>query len=259
MADVLLRASGLTVGYADRTVLSAVHFELRAGERVVLLGPNGAGKSTLMATLGGVIPPLGGELKIQAQPLDQLAPQARAQRIAYVPQQEEPAFDFTVHDMVMLGRLPHRTAMFDTPNDEHLVQEALARVGAAQLAERGFRQCSGGERQRVLLARALAQDTPILMLDEPSSNLDLQAQGEMVQLLRDLGKAMVIALHDVNLALALADRAVLVGSGLVTEGDSMEGLIRSGRLSEHYAVPLMPVEEDGRIVGVIRPFESLTC
>lgn len=246
------------MGYPDRTVLTSVSFDLHAGERVVLLGPNGAGKSTLMATLGGVIPPLGGEVLSLGAPLGQLAPQVRARRIAYVPQQEEPAFDFTVHDMVMLGRLPHRTAMFDTPTDERHAREALERVGAAHLAERGFRQCSGGERQRVLLARALAQDTPILMLDEPSSNLDLEAQGEMVQLLKQLGKAMVIALHDVNLALAMADRAVLVGSGTVTGGDSMEHLLRTGRLSEHYGVPLMPVEENGRIVGVIRPFEPLT-
>jgi iron complex transport system ATP-binding protein len=214
-----LAARGLGFAYREGQGIEQIDLDLAAGEVVGVLGPNGAGKSTLVRALSGTVGPCRGSVTVLGDELASLPRRELARRIAVVPQ--EPVFDFpfTVLELVLLGRHPHLSGLaFESERDVALAHAALDRIGAGELASRPVDELSAGERQRVVLARALAQQSPILLLDEPSSFLDLRYQVELFDLLRALAgerRAVLTVLHDLNLAAEYCDRVILLAGGRI--------------------------------------------
>ncbi|MFJ3585299.1 ABC transporter ATP-binding protein [Streptomyces sp. NPDC090127] len=206
------------VSYENRLI--DADLTARPGETIGLVGPNGSGKTTLLRCVYGTLAPTGGSILLDGADLSALGPKARARRIATVPQDGATEFELTVHELVALGRSPHKRFWEgDTAADRTLAEAALARVGIAELAHRPYPTLSGGERQRALVARALVQDPALLVLDEPTNHLDIRYQLEVLRLVRDLGTTNLLALHDLNLAAAYCDRIYVLERGrVVTEG-----------------------------------------
>ncbi|WP_128977764.1 ABC transporter ATP-binding protein [Streptomyces roseicoloratus] len=241
-----LVTQGLAVGYrtrsprrghrAARAVLSGLDLEARAGELTVLLGPNGAGKSTLLRTLCGLLPPLGGRVHIGGVDLAHQPPAALARRLAVVLTDRVDAGLLSVRELAGLGRHPHTgfTGRL-TAADHAAVAWSLKAVGAGHLADRPASELSDGERQRVLTARALAQEPAVVLLDEPTAFLDVPSRVALTVLLRDLardkGLTVVVSTHDLELALRVADAVWLVDRDSGVHAGAPEDLIRSGAVA----------------------------
>jgi iron complex transport system ATP-binding protein len=219
-----VRTERLTVAYRGRPAISDIDIEIAAGERVALVGPNGAGKSTLLRAIAGLVEPAAGSVELGGVPLVQLDRLGIARRLAVVPQLPSLPFATTVEEVVALGRLPHEHPIRGLrPADRAAIASAIDRVGVGHLLGRDARELSLGERQLVLLAMAVAQDAPVLVLDEPTVHLDLRHQVEVMELLADLnrrdGTTIVAVLHDIGLAahffprIAVIDRGRLVADG----------------------------------------------
>ena len=220
-AAALLHAADLTFAYdATRPVLAGVSLAVPRGGIVGILGPNGSGKTTLLGLLGGIRRPTGGTITLDGRPLGSFTRRALATRIAVVPQETHLAFEYTVLEMVLMGRHPH-LGLFEVegPADVATARDALAAVNAAHLEDRDFMTLSGGEKQRVVIAAALAQATDVLLLDEPTSSLDLGAQLDIAQLLGRLnaerGVTVVVSTHDLGLASGICRDLVLLRHGRV--------------------------------------------
>jgi iron complex transport system ATP-binding protein len=219
-ARVAISATDLTAGYGDRTVLHGVSIDVQAGEMLAIVGPNGAGKSTLLKCLSGALRPWSGTVEVEGRPLGEYDRRAIARRLAMVAQENLVAFRFTVLEIVLMGRAPHLGAFhFETRHDLEIAHAALERFDLIALARRPIQELSGGERKRVFLARALAQDPHIALLDEPTAFLDLRHVAEIFARLRELrlerGLAVIATLHDLNAAALHADRVLLMKDGAV--------------------------------------------
>lgn len=244
---MVLTAQDLTIGYAhsraDKTVIAQdLNLELHAHELVCLVGPNGVGKSTLLRTLTGLQPALGGTLLIQGKPLEKYNNKAIARLVSVVLTAPVQVGAMKVRNLVGLGRFPF-TGLFDSrnPEDDAAVQTALEMTGAESLAERFVHELSDGERQRVMIARALAQEPMLLILDEPTAFLDLPGRVATMQLMRELahthGKAVLASTHDLDQAMHLADRMWLMGKdGAILQG-APEDLVLSGAFGTTFAQP----------------------
>lgn len=220
-----LRARDLHCTYrGNEWVLRGVNLHVSQGELVGILGPNGSGKSTLIQVLSGVLRPQRGVVELFGRPLAELSPREVARCVAVVPQDTHVEFPFSVLEIVLMGRAPYLAGFsFEGTDDLAAAERAMERTGVAHLARRAVQELSGGERQRVFLARALAQDTPLLLLDEPGAFLDLHHVVEIYDLLRDLleeGKSVVTVLHDLNLVSLYCDRVVLLHRGEVFRSGS---------------------------------------
>lgn len=231
----MLQAIDLSFAYAGRRasgqpVLDGVSLEVASGTIVGLLGPNGSGKTTLIRVIAGVLQPQSGSVLIDGSPIEQLTRRDVARRVAVVPQETHSTFDFSVMDMVLMGRYPHLGPFeLEGANDQEIARDALAATGTAGLAMRSFGTLSGGEKQRVVIATALAQASDMLLLDEPTAALDLRYQFEITALLRRLnterGTTMIVSTHDLNLAAALCDHVVLLRQGrVIAHGTTAETL-----------------------------------
>ncbi|CRY77257.1 Iron(3+)-hydroxamate import ATP-binding protein FhuC [Nocardia farcinica] len=197
-----------------RPVLTGVSFEVAPGEMIGVVGPNGSGKTTLLHVLAGVRRPRRGRVTVDGQPLHELPARQRARTVALVAQDERPPADLLVGEVVALGRTPYLPPWgAGSPAERQVVTDALAAVDLAGLAARPVHKLSGGERRRVLLARALAQDTPVLILDEPTNHLDITHQLDLLALARGLGRTVVTALHDLTLADRYCDRVLVLHGG----------------------------------------------
>lgn len=243
----MLKVENLTVSYGPRLVLHKVSLEVRSGEVLALIGPNGAGKSTLVRAVSGVIPLLGGKIRTNGEDLAALPPMQRARYLAVVPQAVSLPPAFTVWETAMMGRTPYLNFLGQaSASDEERVQHALERVAALDLAERRVGELSGGEQQRVLLARALAQSTPILLLDEPTAHLDLQYQINLMETVRQLahcdGLAVLIALHDLNLAARYADRVALLVAGEIKAVGMPRQVLTPDLISAAYHLPVQVIQ-----------------
>jgi iron complex transport system ATP-binding protein len=211
-------------------VLDDLSFEVERGSIVGLLGPNGSGKTTLLRIVAGMLPPRTGRVTLDGEPVWRLTRRDLARRLAVVPQDTHPAFDFPVLDIVLMGRYPHLGAFeLEGAADLEIARDALTATGTAELESRAFSTLSGGEKQRVVIASALAQASDVLLLDEPTASLDLGYQFEIAALLRRLnrerGVTMVVSTHDLNLAAALCGRVVLLKQGrMVAQGTTNETL-----------------------------------
>jgi len=218
----LLSAGNLRFAYRGSSsraaVLDDVSLSIERGEAVGILGPNGSGKTTLLKMLAGVLQPDAGVVRLEGTAISTMSRAAVARRIAIVPQETHPAFEYTVLEMVLMGRYPHLGAFeIEGPEDVRLARDALAATGTATLESRSFDTLSGGEKQRVVIAAALAQAADVLLLDEPTASLDLAYQLEIAALLtrlnRGRGCTLVLSTHDLNLAATVCDRVVLVREG----------------------------------------------
>jgi ABC-type cobalamin/Fe3+-siderophores transport system ATPase subunit len=242
----MLKIENLTVSYGPRRALEAVSLEVASGEVLALIGPNGSGKSSLVRAVSGVIPVEAGGVRTDGVDLLRLPPMSRARHLAVVPQAAALPPAFSVWELVLLGRTPHLNFLGQTSaRDEQIARQALERVDAFDLAGRRVGELSGGEQQRVLLARALAQATPILLLDEPTSNLDLHYQVSFMETVRSLahreGLAVLIALHDLNLAARYADRLALLVEGKIIAAGPPRQVLTPELISEAYHLPVQVV------------------
>ena len=218
----MLSAEQVSFRYAPDgpLVVDGVSVRLAEGALVGILGPNGSGKTTLLRLLSGTRRPSAGRVMLGGQPLDHLSRRDVARRIAVVPQETELAFEYSAMEIVLMGRHPHLGVFtVEGPEDIRIAREALAATGTAHLAERPFHELSGGEKQRVVIAAALAQSAALLLLDEPTASLDLGYQLEVSTLLQrlnqDHGVTMAISTHDLNLAAAICRELILMRDGRV--------------------------------------------
>jgi iron complex transport system ATP-binding protein len=226
----VIQVSNLWCGYPQRDVLRDLTFTIQAGEFVGILGPNGSGKTTLMLALSGVIGIRQGQIMIQGTPLQRLAHRERARRTAVVAQEGEVRFPFSCEEVVWMGRYPHQQRwQLETARDVQVVQRSMELTDAGVLAERLITAISGGEKQRVMMARALAQETPILLLDESTSALDIHRKLHIFKVLEQLnreeGITILAVLHDINLAALFCRRLIfLQGGEKVADGPPHEML-----------------------------------
>jgi len=225
MADQpVIAGKSITCGYDDRDVLHAVNVAVGEGEFLGLIGPNGSGKSTLLRALTGILPLRAGIVMLAGQPLDSYSRRQIAQRVAVVPQVSGSIFSFTVEDYVLMGRTPHLGRFqAQKPDDLHVAWQAMELADLTDLASRPVTELSGGELQRATLARAFAQQTDILLLDEPTAFLDINHQHEIFELLTRFNqnerKTIVCVSHDLNLAAQYCQRLIVLSDGRVhTQG-----------------------------------------
>jgi iron complex transport system ATP-binding protein len=238
-SEALVECRAAACGYPSRVVLKGIDLTLTSGSITALLGPNGSGKSTLLKSIAKLIPVLGGEILVTGQNVQALSYADLAQKVSFVPQEEQPAFGFTVRELVVMGRLPRSRGLFDTEEDHAAATRAMEAADCLHLQDRVVTEISGGERQRALVARALAQEAQVMLLDEPTSHLDVGHQLAILRLLKHLaakGMAILVAVHDLNLASMLADRAmVLSGDGIALAGPTQE-VLRDETLDRIYDV-----------------------
>ncbi len=242
----MLRIENLSVAYGSRRVLEDVSLEVNSGEVLALIGPNGAGKSTLVRAVSGIVPVQSGMVRTNGDDLLSLPPMQRARFLAVVPQVVSLPPAFTVWETVLMGRTPYLNFLGQvSAKDEEAAHRALQKVDALDLSDRRVGELSGGEQQRVLLARALTQSTPILLLDEPTTNLDLHYQESFMEIVRTLahadGLAVLIALHDLNLAARYADRAALLVAGEIKAIGTPRQVLTPRLISEAYHLPVQVI------------------
>jgi iron complex transport system ATP-binding protein len=244
----VLDVADLAFGFPGRRIGAGVTFALQPGTTLAVLGGNGAGKTTLLRTVLGLLPPLAGVVRIDGEPVGSMSPPARARRLAYVPQQHAPPFSFTVEHVVLMGRIARAPAFARPgPGDRAAARDALRRLGIDALATRAVTELSGGERQLVLIARALAQGAPMLVLDEPTASLDY---GNRVRVLRELdrlrgdGLSIVFSTHEPDHALVHADRALLLAGGAPLACDAAAVALTAENVSRLYGLRVELVAVD---------------
>jgi iron complex transport system ATP-binding protein len=238
-----LRAEGLRFAYpGGPLLLRDVGFALEAGQPLCLLGPNGTGKTTLLRCILGLERVGAGRIEVQGRNLGELRPAAAARLMAYVPQDTATVFPFAVFDVVLMGRSPHLRFMASpTPEDRRIVHDAMARLDIAYLAERRFHELSGGERQMVLVARALAQGARILVLDEPCAGLDIGNQVRLIRIVRALareGYSVLLTTHLPDHAFAIGGQVALLKDGQLRGPAPPEVLLASAELTELYGTAI---------------------
>jgi iron complex transport system ATP-binding protein len=243
-----LRVEKLCGGYRGKAVLHGVNFTLRPGEVVCLLGPNGCGKTTLFKMILRLLRPASGCIRLGEENIAGWSERRLARSFGYVPQAHTPPFAFLVRDVVLMARAAHLPP-FGAPgrSDENIASEALAMLGILHLAGRRYTEISGGERQLVLIARALAQDAPWLILDEPAASLDLANQMRVLRSVADLaarGFGVLMTTHDPTHAFLCASRAVLMHAGRIVASDTPQNALTDDALHEAYGVPLHVMESD---------------
>ena len=212
--NTMLATQNLGCALGKYPILNGVDLEVPEGEMMALVGPNGTGKSTLLRTLAGLLPIPSGRVLVAGRDLVKLSPLERARTLAMVGQQEETPADLRVAEVVALGLLPHRPPWSGGGRKErNAVAEALEQVSMTAYANRGFHQLSGGEQRRVLLARGLAQRTELLLLDEPTNHLDIRHQHALLRMVRGLGRTVIAAIHDLDMAATYFDHIVVLNDG----------------------------------------------
>ncbi len=259
----MLRVADVAFAYGRQPVLRDVSLDLAPGDLVGILGPNGSGKTTLLRLIGGLLRPSAGRIELDGCDLGALPRAELARRMAIVPQETQLAFDYSVLEIALMGRYPHlRALQVEGPADIAIARAALAQTGTASLADRSFMTLSGGEKQRVVIASALAQFEPptedrlrdvneLLLLDEPTASLDLRYQLDVATTLRRLnaerGTAMVVSTHDLNFAASLCERVVLLREGRILAAGAIRDVLRADTVRALYDVEA--VVEDHPMVG----------
>lgn len=246
----LLEVENCSCGYTTKSVLECVSFQIEAQEVVALLGCNGSGKSTLLKTLARIHNPQSGTIRMQGADISTEATSTTAKRAAFVPQIEDHVFGYTVIEVVAMGRIPWSDGLFETHADWNIVDESMRIADCENLRDRSILELSGGEKQRVLIARALAQQSKILLLDEPTSHLDVLHQFEVGNLLSNLARddrAIIVAVHDLNWAAAFTKRALLLDDAKVVYDGRTDQLFESELLDDVYRIKFDRYRVDSKI------------
>jgi len=250
-----LALEGVAVALGGRAVLAGVDLALAPGEIVGLLGRNGVGKTTLLRVASGTLRPDAGRVLVAGAPLAALDRRARARTIALVPQDTQVPFPFTAAEIVLMGRTPHLGFLgFETAHDPAVAQAALDRMGVGALADRNVQQLSGGERQLVVVARALAQEPEILLLDEPTAFLDLRHRLEVLTVIRErvaAGASALVVSHDLGVAARFCDRVALLAGGRVLAAGPPREVLRSDTLRAAYGIEAEVIVDTGGVPVVI--------
>ena len=253
----MIRADALSFSYGGPPLFERVSFRVAEGEALAILGPNGSGKTTLLKLLAGLLEPVAGTIEVGGCLLSGIDPAERAMRLAYVPQGVDPTVPFTVFETVLMGRYAHLRGRWERDVDREVTRRAIATMGLEGVAERPIARLSGGERQRTMIAAALAQEAPVLLLDEPTTALDMRARSETLELLDRLRAAerrtLVVVTHDIDLEARSCGRLLLLGApGGPVEGPRSEVLVPE-RLEAAYGVGVRTVEVPGEPVPVYLP------
>lgn len=255
----MLEIRNISVNYGERVALDDLSFELREGTIIALLGANGAGKTTLIKALNGTLPVSSGGISLNAKPLSAMSRREIALEIAVVAQENETRFPVTVLEFVLSGRFVHGGAFgWETAADVEFAERALADCDLAEFASRLMNELSGGERQRVVLARALAAGAKILLLDEPTANLDLAHQALMFRLVRkrcdECKCAAVVITHDLNLAAAFADEVVMLKDGRIAAKGTPAEVLTAENVKQGFGVEVLldqnPASGNVRVTSV---------
>lgn len=234
----LIKVDGISFGYTQKTVLNDISLAIAEGEIVTLLGPNGCGKSTLIKIMLGLLRPAEGSIFFNGENILQISPKFLAREIAYVPQTHISSFSYTVMDVVLMGRIPHKTFFFRySKADMSIANDALDRLSIPHLANRAYTEISGGERQLTLIARALAQGARIFIMDEPASGLDygnqLRLLDQIIKLSRE-GYTFIKSTHSPEHALWIADRAIMIKNGAIVADGKCDDVISTENLLHLY-------------------------
>lgn len=255
----MLEVRGLKCGYEKKEIVHGIDFDVREGEFVCVLGPNGCGKSTTLKTVLGLLAPFVGTIEMNGVSTVHMSEAERARHFAYIPQTHTPPFPFTVADVVILGRTPFVNKLANVSDDDMLVAyDCMERMGITDLAERPYTQLSGGQQQLVLIARALAQEPDLLVMDEPTASLDFGNQQLVLQQMRHLagsGTSVLMVTHDPNHALFCAHRVIVMEAGqIIAEGAPGE-VIDTASLQRiyHSNVKVLGVDLDGQRANVCVP------
>lgn len=249
--------------YGKRRILEDVSLSIPSSEFVAVIGPNGSGKTTLLQCLLGIRRADSGEVFIQGLPIKTLSRKALAQKLAFLPQDTSTEFAFTVREVVAMGRYPY-LSRFQTAsaNDARIIEKALSITDTSHLAHQSITELSGGERQRTFLARSIAQETPLLLLDEPTANLDMSHQVEMLELAKHLvsqNRTVIAAIHDLSLASRYADRVILLYQGRAVSDGPPQAVITERNLEQYFHIRTM-VQPNSRLQNgglIVTPIESL--
>lgn len=230
-----LQARALSVGYGDTAIVRDVNLDVQPGAITALVGPNGCGKSTLLKAFARILPPMCGDVLLQGKPISAIPTKEVARKLALLPQGPVAPEGLKVHELVAQGRFPHQTLFRQwSPQDREAIDRALAATDLSVLADRPVASLSGGQRQRCWLAMVLAQDTPLMLLDEPTTFLDLKVQVDLMALLRRVvtedGRTMVLVLHELNLAAAFTDHVVMMRNGQIMNEGPPEDIIAPDEL-----------------------------
>ena len=257
MPRTLIETHALAFGHPGRTLGTDINLLVRAGEVLCVLGPNGGGKTTLFRTLLGLLPAHAGSITLGGKSLGACSPSARAKLMAYVPQAGNSYFAFTVRAVVLMGRTAH-LGLFAAPGakDVDAANAALAELRISHLADKSFTQISGGERQLALIARALAQESPLLIMDEPTASLDFGNQSLILNeilRLKASGRCVLFCSHDPDHALQCADRALLLHRGNILALGSPREIVTAANLKTLYGVDVELVESPSRGHPYCRP------
>ncbi|MEV8639272.1 ABC transporter ATP-binding protein [Streptosporangium sp. NPDC051023] len=243
-----LRAVGVKLGYGDRVIVDELDLGIEAGTVTTIIGPNGCGKSTLLRALGRLLKPSGGEVLLDGKRIDRMPTREVAKILGVLPQAPTAPEGLTVADLVARGRHPHQTWYRQwSSGDESAVNEALSMTGLLDLGERPLEELSGGQRQRAWISMALAQGTDLLLLDEPTTFLDLAHQIEVLELVRrlhdELGRTVVMVLHDLNLAARYTDNLVAMRDGRVVAAGPPGDVLTEGLLAEVFDLAAKVIED----------------
>lgn len=243
-----LQAVDVRLGYGDRVIVDGLDLGIEAGTVTTIIGPNGCGKSTLLRALGRLLRPTGGEVLLDGKRIDKMPTKEVAKVLGVLPQAPTAPEGLTVADLVARGRHPHQTWYRQwSSDDESAVNEALAMTGLLDLGERPLDELSGGQRQRAWISMALAQGTDLLLLDEPTTFLDLAHQVEVLELVRrlhgELGRTVVMVLHDLNLAARYADRLVAMRDGKVIAAGPPHEVLTEPLLAEVFELDAKVIED----------------
>ena len=239
----MIELKRLTIGYPGLTVLRELELRVEPGEVLAVVGPNGVGKSTLVRAASGALRPMAGSVEIGGRRLHELTPAQRARMVSVVPQASNLPPAFTALDVVILGRTPYLGWLGSEGElDRRLAAEAMDRTETLGLAQRRVGELSGGEQQRLLIARALAQGAPVMLLDEPTAHLDLRHQDRVLKLVRRLtneqGLSVLLALHDLNLVARYADRVALLSDGRVRKIGQPQAVLTPQELAPVYGIQI---------------------
>ncbi|MDR3343465.1 MAG: ABC transporter ATP-binding protein [Treponema sp.] len=238
-----LELENLTLGFKDKVVLRDISLTIKPGELVALAGPNGGGKTTLLKTIGGFIPPLAGRVLLDGKNIAAMGKREKAENISFLFQSTGTLWPFTVEETISQGRFPYRGAFgAETPADRTATDRAITAAGLSGFEYRPVTELSGGEFQRVLIARAMAQEARLLLLDEPANNLDPKYQFMIMQLIRsmaDSGIGALVSIHDLNLAGLFADRIALVTKGKIAAQGNPGEVLREDILREVFDIALV--------------------